>query len=361
MSLVVTTSFGEARADYARRFSSEFSRSGGRPKFVFGCNVYAHDIVKHVSISGFIDEFSDRTAFLDKPIVRLDDVPRDAMVLVASGGRPLSAMARVNESGLDHLDYFAFFRWSGLPLREVVFNEGFADDYRRNAGMYERTFERLKDEASRTIFTALVNFRLTYDVAFLREFTSNESEQYFEDFLSLRPSGETFVDVGCFDGHTSLEFMRRCPGYVSLHAFEPEEQNMRVCRERLCSRRDVYFYPMGLSDRKQSLKFHSQGSNSGVSSEGDLEIAVDRLDEVLRETPTLIKMDIEGGELDAIAGASETIRIAHPKLALSIYHKAGDFWRIPQSVLAIRPDYDLYVRHYTESIYETVMFFVPRR
>ncbi len=70
-------------------------------------------------------------------------------------------------------------------------------------------------------------------------------------------------------------------------------------------------------------------------------------------------MDIEGAELNAIDGAAATIARAHPRLALSIYHNAGDFWRVPERVLGIRSDYKLYIRHYTESIYETVMFFQP--
>jgi hypothetical protein len=92
-----------------------------------------------------------------------------------------------------------------------------------------------------------------------------------------------------------------------------------------------------------------------------LTIEVDRLDDVLDEAPTLIKIDIEGEEAAAIEGARRTIAAHHPRLAICVYHRAGDFWRIPRQVLAIRDDYDIYLRHYTESIYETVMFFMPRR
>jgi hypothetical protein len=70
-------------------------------------------------------------------------------------------------------------------------------------------------------------------------------------------------------------------------------------------------------------------------------------------------MDIEGGESLAIIGATRIIREHHPRLALAVYHKPGDFWRIPKQVLEIYPDFKVYLRHYTESVYETIMFFIP--
>jgi hypothetical protein len=76
---------------------------------------------------------------------------------------------------------------------------------------------------------------------------------------------------------------------------------------------------------------------------------------------TFIKMDIEGSECNALAGAHETICRCHPRLAVAVYHHAGDLWRIPQLVLATRDDYSLYLRHYTEGVVETVMFFIPQK
>lgn len=71
-------------------------------------------------------------------------------------------------------------------------------------------------------------------------------------------------------------------------------------------------------------------------------------------------MDIEGAENEAIEGAKKTIMRCHPVLAISVYHKADDLWKIPNQVLEIRNDYKIYLRHYTEGIAETVMFFVPK-
>ena len=69
-------------------------------------------------------------------------------------------------------------------------------------------------------------------------------------------------------------------------------------------------------------------------------------------------MDIEGSELAAIEGAKEIIKEYHPTMAISVYHKKYDFWKIPQQILAIRSDYKLYMRHYTQGTTDSVMFFI---
>ena len=93
---------------------------------------------------------------------------------------------------------------------------------------------------------------------------------------------------------------------------------------------------------------------------GDIEINVDKLDSLVNEQTTYIKMDIEGAEAFAIEGAESTILRDHPRLAICVYHKVDDLWKIPEQVLKIRDDYKLYLRHYTEGVDETVMFFIPK-
>ncbi len=103
------------------------------------------------------------------------------------------------------------------------------------------------------------------------------------------------------------------------------------------------------------------GSSSKVCSNGVNVIEVDKLDNMIKTPVSFIKMDIEGAEGDAIEGAQETIRKYHPKLALSVYHKADDLWKIPEQIFSIRKDYKIYLRHYTEGFAETVMYFVPSK
>lgn len=353
-------SIQDAAMERIRRFCSDFCRDDSRPKYILGRNIYAACVAASVEVHGFVDDYTGDKEYLGRPIVRLEDVPKNALVLNVAGGRPLSAKRRLDESGFSNLDYFAFYRFSGLPLIPMRFNEGFEDEFRSNEGSYAWAHDLLCDETSRSIFKKLVNFRFDYDIRHLDGFTSREDIQYFETFLNLRADGETFIDVGGYNGYTSLEFIKRCPGYSAVHVFEPEPGNYQACVDSLKGLRNVHCHPLGLSRERAVLKLDVQGSGSRVSENGAVRIEVDRLDNVLCDVPTFIKMDIEGEEAAAIEGARNTILTSHPRLAISVYHRPGDFWRIPKLIRSIRDDYEIYMRHYTECIYETVMFFVPK-
>lgn len=344
----------------AYQFCSDFCSNASDPKYILGRNLYAASVAKHIKIDGFVDDYTSDNGYLGCPVIKLADVPKNALVLNVAGGRPLSARRRLDEAGLRNLDYFAFYKLSGFPLTPMRFNEGFEEEFNANKENYAWIYGLFCDENSRHIFKKLVSFRLDYDIEHLAGFTWREDVQYFENFLSLRTEGETFIDIGGYNGYTSLEFIKRCPGYKSIHIFEPVPNNYQYCLESLHGIRDVHIYNTGLFRNKATLKLDMQGSASRVSQDGTVAILVDRLDDVLSAVPTFIKMDIEGEEIAALEGARHTILAYHPRLAISVYHRPGDFWKIPQLILSIREDYDVCVRHYTECIYETVMFFIPR-
>ncbi|WP_421548530.1 FkbM family methyltransferase [Pseudomonas sp. QD4] len=348
-----------AENEIAKKFCAEFCSASSSLKYVLGRNIYAESVAKHVNVDGFIDDYTRDSQYLGAPVVKMADVPKDALVLNVAGGSPLSAKNRLDKADLRNLDYFSFYRNSGLSLTQIRFNEDFGDEFSANEKRYEWIYERLNDEESRQAFLKLVSFRRTYDIKHLEGFSWREDVQYFEDFLHLQAEGETFIDVGGFNGFTTLEFIKRCPQFNAAHVFEPEPANYQNCLSALGAYNNVRVHNVGLSGAKATLKIDAMGSASTVSQHGTVTIEVDKLDNLLKEAPTFIKIDIEGEELSALQGARQTIIEHHPRLAISVYHKPGDFWRIPELILSIRNDYEVYLRHYTECIYETVMFFIP--
>jgi FkbM family methyltransferase len=344
-----------AAADFCRRFLA-----GGMPRYVLGTNSHAASIATHVDIDGFIDDFSGASAFCQKPVLRTDQVPPSALVVSAVLGKVWTAQRRLAAAGLENLDYYAFRQQSQLPIDNPFFWDDFRQVFHDSDGAFERLHAALADDVSRDTLRRIVNFRLTADIDWMQGFTDRQDRQYFEDFLQMRGGGETFVDIGGFDGFTSQEFIKRCPGYACVHLFEPEPGNMAQARARLAGYRDIYFHAMGVSDCAQTLRLSREGSMSRLSNTGDVEIALDRLDAVIDGPVTFIKMDIEGAERPAIDGAASLIRCHVPRLALAAYHRADDFYRIPEKILALHSGYDIYLRHYTECRDETVMFFIPR-
>ena len=352
----------EALTDRAEAFCRAFADAPVAKRFVLGRGDYAASVAAAIPIGGFVDDFATDVTFAGLPVLRSADLPAGAFVVVASMLRIHTALASLDDLPVSTLDYYAFQRFCGLDVDPITFWEEFRRDYRTSRSKYDAVRDRLGDDRSREVFDRLVRFRLTNDVSAMEGFVYDIENQYFEDFLELRAEGESFVDVGSFDGQTSLEFARRAPQFEHITAFEPGPDNAQRVRDTLTplGLDRVTIHECGLSDRPGTLSFASgQGSSSRVSDEGDITIRVERLDDLDLRVATMIKIDIEGGEEAALLGAIETIRSLRPRLAISVYHRADDFWRIPEIVDRSGVEYRLELRHYTEGIDETVMFFLP--
>lgn len=324
-----------------------------------GRNVYAAAVAAKLEVAGFVDDFASESFYQGKPILRIHDLPEDAVVLAVSGGRPLTVRNLLNDRGVSNIDYFALQNWGDLDLPEAIFNEGFREDFDGNRSKVDWLFGILSDEKSRETLNKLLSFRYTYDLGHLEGFEERQSQQYFEPFFRVSGGEPIFIDVGGFDGFTSEEFIRHAPDYRAIYIFEPEASNRERCSERLDRFGNIHLLPFGAGREKATLKFSSDGSASSLREDGEIEIDVRPIDDVVNDVPTFIKMDIEGAELMALDGARRLISKYRPVLAIAVYHRPSDMWNIPQKILEYYENYRIYLRHYTESIYETVMYFVP--
>jgi hypothetical protein len=71
-----------------------------------------------------------------------------------------------------------------------------------------------------------------------------------------------------------------------------------------------------------------------------------------------VKMDIEGAELDALAGARALLARQRPRLAISVYHRPEHLWEIPRAILAAQPGYRLFFGHHMPVKWESVIYAV---
>ena len=69
-------------------------------------------------------------------------------------------------------------------------------------------------------------------------------------------------------------------------------------------------------------------------------VKVERLDQIIEEDVTFVKMDIEGAEEGCYNGLLKFDQKNHPKLAISIYHRPKDIFEIPKTILKID---DIYI------------------
>lgn len=118
---------------------------------------------------------------------------------------------------------------------------------------------------------------------------------------------------------------------------------------------DARFVPMGSS----SSIFYGCDGNSGISANTR---TIDDLVDEYEIVPTLIKIDIEGMELEAIQGAVNTIRKHRPVLLVSIYHTPKDFFGIKPFLDDLDLGYSFSIDNQNpfDPVYEKILICIPQ-
>jgi FkbM family methyltransferase len=158
-------------------------------------------------------------------------------------------------------------------------------------------------------------------------------------------SGDIVLDCGANVGVFVRESLDA--GAKLVVAIEPAPENIECLRRNFkaeIAARRVIVYPKGVWDKDDVLTLNIDPHNSAADSflikrEGGIEgakaplIPIDKMTAEL-DLPRVdyIKMDIEGAEQRALAGARQTIEKYRPRLSLSAYHNPTDPERIPQLV-----------------------------
>lgn len=219
----------------------------------------------------------------------------------------------------------------------------------------------LKDNRSKKVFEGLVKYRLTLDHNNLVGVIDKMECEYFDQSIIKLVKDEVFVDGGGFDGDTLKKFIYSSRGnFKEIHTFEPDKRSQKKIQAFLIDQKDrrIKLHKFGLSNKNKTAFFTNSGTaGSKVSNESNRRIKLISLDQYLyNRKPTLIKFDIEGSETDAILGMKKIMKELKPKLAICIYHKPSDLWKIPLLIKKINPRYDIFIRHYTQTQHDTVCY-----
>jgi FkbM family methyltransferase len=158
--------------------------------------------------------------------------------------------------------------------------------------------------------------------------------------------GDVALDCGANVGVYTREALER--GARLVVAIEPAPENVEVLRRNFApeiAAGRVIVYPKGVWDKEDVLKLQVDPHNSardtflghiagpGVHSIGVPLTTIDKLvAELNLPRVDFIKMDIEGAEPKAVAGAFHTIAQYHPRMALCLYHTPSDPVEVPAAV-----------------------------
>lgn len=212
---------------------------------------------------------------------------------------------------------------------------------------FDAVYDRLADQASRDCYEAIINFKISGRLEYLDCCTTTREEIY-ESVIPLRDN-EVYVDLGAYNGDTALEFATACEdrgvSYKSIYAFEPNTKNHRKLCANTESLHDITTFNACAWNSCGELRFtKNEGRMSKADAKGEVVIPSLAVDEVVKEQATLIKLDVEGSEREAIEGCSAQIR-GGANIICALYHRNEDMFAIPLQILNLNPSLKIYVRH----------------
>lgn len=330
-----------------------------RPLVLYGAGTLGSRIAKWLLKNGInADCFCDRNKSgmhteLALPIISPQDLPlyyKNANILICSITH--AADIRQNVLSLGLAEERIFFT-EDLPIHAMT-----VEDFLPYVDGYEWAYNFFSDDVSKAI---ILNRVAGYLLSAPLEASSNV--EYFDNTVMTLSREEVFVDGGMFNGDTAVEFIRCVKGqFTQYYGFEIDAENYRQAVKNLNGIDKVKLLPKGLWSSEKELRFNANlSASSKLSEAGNATVQVTSLDIFFTEIidkPTLIKLDIEGAEKEALLGAKHIIKSVKPKLAVCAYHKPEDIYELPKLLQEYDVGYKFILRHYSGSLLDTVLYAV---
>lgn len=210
-------------------------------------------------------------------------------------------------------------------------------------------YERLADYRSKKTLYAILDNWYRYDFKTTSQVKEYAFDEYFD--LDLIPSAhnEVFVDLGAYFGESTLSFALNYgkEAYRKIYCYEITPSVFGELKKNLSVLPRVECRMKGVSDVEGEMKLNvcaASVSANRLGDEGDMTVPTTTLDADIEEPVTMIKADIEGGELRALLGAENHIVNDRPKLLFSVYHGNDDLWKIPRTIDGLCSDYAFHLR-----------------
>jgi len=213
------------------------------------------------------------------------------------------------------------------------------------------TEEELRDQ-SEDFYVDKKKFILPVDYEYALSVYKYDSGLCFLEPHTLKQiENKDIIDGGAFIGDSAIVFNKYNP--AKIFSFEPDKDNFRILQETVkLNNLEHIIIPVnkGLGDKEEEIILYGQGPGASTMNKSCSEfstIKVTTIDSFVKENNLsvgLIKLDIEGFELETIQSSIQTIKEHKPLLLISLYHQPKDFFEIKPLIESLNLNYNFMIR-----------------
>lgn len=317
----------------------------------------------HLPLTAFIDSNAHKDTWIGEVrVLNLMDpelanvVDPDALVIISIGDTKAYPQIHANLKALNIINiisYVDLFNEVFLRIDGKLKSEFETGGFLQYQGDILRAYQLFQDEESRILFLRFLIGHITSNRdAFCMP---TEAAQYFPSDIDRELRYERIIDCGAGGGDFIRSLIQKQCNVQAIAMFEPDLMNYAslvnyLNQEERLNTSELLLWPCAVGNQNGVLPFFESGTaGSHISPNGTAKASCVKLAEVLRGfKATLIKMDIEGGELHALQGAAALIKSDKPDLAICVYHDVSHIWTLPLILSTYCPDYTFALRahHY---------------
>lgn len=281
------------------------------------------------------------------------------VVVIPLIGNIKGIQEQLDDMNIRHIDPSALFfdMIVNLPMKSEWFTH--------NSDKLLEVYNIIDDDKSKEIYANVVCSRIS-EKCLIKDYEKIYSEgEYFNPGVFKLGKNESFVDCGAYVGDSISRFLEATNNkFDEIYSFEMDKSNFDILKNNVIKmdeeiNKKIECFNCGVWNEHAIIQYGTEENGTGESyslykAENGLldekqiqSVKTVKLDEVLADKKvTLIKMDIEGAEQNALKGAEEIIKTQKPKMAICLYHRIDAFWEIPLYLKSLVPEYKIAVRHH---------------
>lgn len=211
---------------------------------------------------------------------------------------------------------------------------------------YRWLYEHLGDNRSKKVLNGIIQYWLTFNTSILHSLCETIFSDYYDPDILECDENDVMVDLGAYTGDSVSDYIHTYGTYKKIYAYEITPSTYQTLLQNVSKYSNVTALQKGVSSQAGTMYVDDvlHGAGNKLLDSGNTPVEVVTLDEDIQEPISVIKMDIEGAEKDALLGASGHIQQDKPKLVISSYHLPEDIFEVPFLIHSMRDDYKFYIR-----------------